>query len=207
MENQKLTDLTSETRVDISSNLLETSHFEPDLDQTDEDFQQQNEIINQELKKYDKRLNTCSMCLFKFWICFYMTLISGEVFIQIQSLLFLLDMKSTFYLMVRIFMALNILVAFVLFYGCILFWGALHSKDPFKIERMILIFKIWLISGVAFLFADIALNLFEHYFEWDQTIGKRLVLLVFAAINYAVGLYVKRVLLKRDVFQQVSSYQ
>jgi len=205
MENQNLNEMTTEARIDISANLLETPHREPDLNRTEKDFIQQNEIINQEVKKYDRRLGTCSMIIFRAWLSIYLL----SIILGIDQLTYFLlkvfkDMSALAWT-IRIFYICKVLVLLGLFYGCILLWRAADAKDLFKIERCIFIFKTCFIISIAFNLVDITFG-FVQYPSWDQMVLGISYRLGYAGINYAVALYVKRVLVERDVYQQVSSY-
>ena len=205
MENQSLYNFPTETLVDISANLLETSKMEPDLNRTEKEFLHQNDIINQELRKYDGRLNTCSMILFKIWISLYMIFVVLGVWTLIYFLLLTLKETSLYYQLLHILMLLSIIIPLGLFYGCILLWGALNSKDLFKIEKCIFIFKICVLICPITTLLELVLNQIQKSKSWQGIILDCFLRLIFSGINYVAALYVKRVLLKRDVFQKVSS--
>ncbi len=194
----------AETHVGISTNLLETSHMEPDLNRTEQDFFYQNELINQELKKYDGRFNTCSMILFKTWLSIYMILVVFAVQASILGLIPMFQETSVYFQVIRLIIMLNIIMLFGLFYGCTLLWDTLGSKDLFKIEKCIFIFKICVFICLPVTLFELMINFFQNPEGWKATVMSGIIRPIFCGINYVVALYVKRVLLKRDVFKQVS---
>ncbi len=201
----KLNDLTTEAHVEISTNLLGSSQEELEPDRSDFDFMQQNEIIDKELEKYDKMLKSWPMVIYKAWTFVYvMTLFLGVVTL-ISVFISTIDETSTLYFALRILMVLCLLFFSSSIYGCVLLWTALRSKDLLRVEKCIFIFKIFLILGPICFFIDVA-TMFS-----EESANEMLFLIscsipVTAIVNFATGMYVKRVLLERNVFQQVSSY-
>jgi len=208
MENQKLDYLTTETRIDLSKNLLEDPEVEQELepDRTDEDFRQQNDIINQELKKYDKLLRSWPLIIYRIWLRIYFTLLVISALFVILLLVVMFQPASNWSWIGFIFLLITFLFLCVSSYGCVLVRIALHSKSLPKVERCIKIFKLLMILSTIFFFANLASDLYQKLFDWGSfwtDVSGPLV----AIINLVTAMYVKKVLLKRDVFQQVSSYQ
>jgi len=202
MENQTLNDFPTETRVDVSANLLETSHMEPDLNRTEKEFLYQNEIINQELKKYNY---TCSMCILKAWIFFYVFCLVVNGLLCFLALIPSIKETSLFIWALRIFILGVILFFCISSYGCLLLWMAINSKDLFKVEKSLFLSKIALIWSSVLVFGHIGYCLFEEPLSW------RLFLInlpgfTIPILNFATAICVKKVLLKRQIFERVSSY-
>ena len=203
MENPNLNDSKAEVHVEISQNLLEDG-IEPEADQTDEDFRQQNEIINQELKKYDGRLNTCLMIMIKVWITCYMTSLSISALRNLINLFSHPPQASILAWALCITNCIETIIIFATEYGCILLWMAINSKDLFKVERCLPIFKLYFIWSMIVTSLEFSLSIYLKMINW------RLFLLsllgfVTPVINLGTALYVKKVLLIRDPFKQVSS--
>jgi len=81
----------------------------------------------------------------------------------------------------------------------------LHSKNLFKVEKYILIFKTPLMVSIFVLLYGLALGIFRKSFRWNEALGN-IAGLIIPVIDFETAVFVKKVLLKRDVFQQVSSY-
>jgi len=161
MRIQKLNNLTSETNVDLSRSLLEAPRAESNLNQTEEDFIQQNQIINQKLKKYDELLETCPMLIFKILTFIYVTILSFGVLLVIFLLLVVKE-PSFMGLIVSIVAILFAAFLCVSIYGCLLLWGALFSKDLFKAERCIYISKILFILSLLFFLENVGAGIYHN---------------------------------------------
>ena len=202
METTNVNDSKAEVHVEISTNLLETSQREPDLNQTEQDFLHQNEIINQELRKYDGCLNTWPLIAIKAWMTCYMIYLSGYFLHFLISLFSSLPRKS---ILSWVIFALEILNPFMICasaYGCILLWMAIGSKDLFKVERCLSIFKIFLIWNILVMLWSLCVMFYIQTWSWLVMKGCIFGVLI-SVPNLGMTLYVKKVLLKRDVFQQV----
>ncbi len=200
MENRKPND-----HVDISTSLIENPHLQPDLNQTELDFIQQNAIIDQELQKHDGHLNTWAMCLFKTWMV--LSVMQDSVSIPGFTYLVYLDIHNHTKTLARIILELSfILFSCVSLYAMILLWLALRSKDPFKAEKSVSLFKIYLLWSILSVFLYIAVQFYLNSSQPGPDERGMLVRLIPPAINLWTALYVRKVLLKRDPFQQVSSH-
>jgi len=203
MENQKPHDLQTGTHVVLSESLLKASYAGSSRD--DEDFRQQNEIISQELRKYDKQLNSCPMRIYKAWTLIWVTFLSLFLLTIIGSLFIIFKNSANFDLEFCAFMVVQLPVTCTSICTYILLWRALHSKDPFKVEKCIYIFKFLLVLSIIFWIFDLAWNIFRKSFTWERALGNLLAPII-SMIDFGTAMFVKKVLLQRDVFQQVSSY-
>jgi len=105
-----------------------------------------------------------------------------------------------------IFLTITLLFFFASIYGCILLRIAVNSKSLVKISRCILIFKVLLILSIIFFLANFASDAIQKELDWDS-LFTNLMGPIITIINLITALYVKKVLMERDVFKQVSSYQ
>ena len=192
---------------DLSQSLLEAPQADSELNRTEEDFIQQNQIIDQELKKYDKLLETCPMLIFKILAFIYMAILSFGLLLILVFFVLVLREPSALGLMICLIMLLFVVFLCVSIFGCALLLGALSSKDLFKVERCIYLSKILFILSMLFFLENVGAHLYNNSIE-----DKKALLTaclgppVISIINFGTAQYVKRVILKRNVFQHVSSY-
>ncbi len=204
METPNVNDSKAEAHIEISTTLLETPYEESDLNQTEHDFLHQNEIINQELKRYDSSLNTCLLCLFRVWMALYITIFGIYDILYIISYYLNFRHKTVSDCVFAVIHLIEIVLMAASVYGYVLLWRGLSSKDVFKVERSITFFKIYLAWDAFLNLYSLAGDLYHGTYAWDNYLICFAELMMQAA-SIGIALYVKKVILKRDVFQKVIS--
>jgi len=186
-----------------SNNALNTSVAESAHDVTQE-FLKQNQIIDEELNKYDQMLDSWPMILYRIWIFLYAAVLSaGIIALLLYFVPVILKTEGGLKYLELLLLILAIGIIGAGIYGCIQMRLGLYSRDIAKVKKAISIYE-----EAAKYCTYVSVSQFVRYYFAGNPWTVCLICLVpmtIALINLAPAEYAKGVLEKREVFQRVSS--
>jgi len=197
----------SHTSAQTKQQLLDITDTESGpTDEVSKDFFEQNQMISEEISKYDQLLTTCPMLMFRAWIVFCAVwTLGGCFYIVLNFDVFFSQIKQIFGHLSYLMLLLMVLASFVTLWGCILMWIALHSKSLQKMERSLSIFKLNARFIIVFYSCMFVLQALEKALNWVLAVAY-LVSMLFGLIPVLPAIRLRNILAARNVFDQVSSF-
>lgn len=184
------------------------SQLEHECD-TSQDFLNQNELISQEILKCDKSLY-CPTRTFKVLALLYFLSFLGDILLLIKDKARAFDTflpTSIFYT----HFCLNMLLFLLAMWACFVSWRVIYSKDPFKLNKPILIFKAYFCFVIG-----IETPIFCYYMKrisWEtimkQSMDSPVNLItdaIIAATSVLMAMRIKNILLRHKPFHEASSF-
>jgi len=169
-----------------------------------EEFLRQNEMISNEIWKYDKAL-CCPLKIFSFFTLFYFLALLMYLYSffagHFQDKQRILP-KSLY----NLESYLNIFLMLILIWAYLLIGKVFYSKDPSKMGKSLCIFKAYAFYNLGFV-----LPVFIHYLEKsgqspDPLIFRSTVNLMLSASSILLAIRVRNILVKNRPFYEVSSF-
>jgi len=189
--------------------LLNTTNIESDkMNDTDDEFLKQNEVISEEIQKHNRLLNTLPMRIYRVWLLLF-TL--AGVIISLYCLTIVFQTFFFAHLTAKIIFWMSIGGLFVILvcpistYGCFLLWTGIQQKDLLKVEKALLMYKLFTLFMLAPQFILIISKLVTGGINKDEVIGY-FVAVGLVLINFYPIIQVRKILIKREVFAQISSF-
>jgi len=190
--------------METADNVLTISEGVSSSDVTRE-LLKQNQIIDEELNRYDKMLNTWPMILYKIWIFLYVVALSSGIlaifFVGIPSTL--AGNNNLKYLGVLCLLVVVALLG-ISINGCVQMRLGLYYREIAKVNKSISIFET-AAKYSTYAFISWLIQLSRANQLSFETAFVSFIPLGIALLNLLPAYSVKSVIEKRDVFQRVSS--
>jgi len=171
-----------------------------------QEFLNQNQIINDEIMKFDQMLKTWPMFIYKVWTVLYVGYLIFMV-LNFNLIAFPLMFEkeiSRDMLLLAVLLVLDALFGIIL-YANVLLWVGLYKKDILRVERSLTILKWFAILGTIHSLVAVPFYLIENPSDLMMIFGSLSPALISLAM-YFPALYVKGIFAKRQVFQRFSNY-